>query len=224
MLAEGDVREILFKDTLEENTTATPIMEEPEWGFNRESDGISELAYCFHPIDLRKLPYIPGRNLDSFKGIQKDIPTLLISECCLCYLAVETARDVVKFFADQIPSLGVVLYEPIGGHDAFGQMMVSNLAARNLSMPTVQEYKDLADQKQRLNDLGFGVGGEGGSEGVDIETVWNRWVGVEEKARVDAQEGLDEVEEWQVLARHYAVVWGWKGEGWAGWEELRRRG
>ena len=35
-----------------------------------------------------------------------------------------------------------------------------------------------------------------------------------EKERVGRCEMLDELEEWVLLARHYAVVWGWRnGEG-----------
>lgn len=162
-------------------------------------------------MDLRQLP---EKSLESFRGVRKDVPTLLISECCLCYLETVTASAVVDLFAKYIPSIGIVLYEPIGGNDAFGQTMVTNLAARNISMPTVREYKDLEDQRRRMGKLGF----MGGAEAESIDTIWNDWIPPEEKLRVDRLEGLDEVEEWQVIARHYAVVWGWKGEDWDGWK------
>ena len=131
---------------------------------------------------------------------------------------------MLKWFSDQIPSLGIVLYEPIGVSDAFGQMMVANLAARDIVMPTVQRYKTVADQVERLKELGFGAdgGGEGGANAVNIEDVWDRWISPGERERVDGLEGLDEVEEWQMLARHYAVVWGWRGSGgWEAWRDLQ---
>jgi [phosphatase 2A protein]-leucine-carboxy methyltransferase len=140
------------------------------------------------------------------------VPTLIISECCLCYLEVNTATDVIKWFADKIPELGIVLYEPIGPDDAFGQMMTENLAARGITMPTVQRYRSLAEQRERLAALGFREGDSGGgNDAKSIEYIWDNWVTNEERERVDGLEGLDEVEEWQMLARHYAVVWGWKG-------------
>lgn len=197
---------------------------EPGWELLRsmEDDGGSglEAGYICHPLDLSQLPGV--KELRTFRGLQSDLPTLIISECCLCYLEVETAQDVLKWFADRISSLGIVLYEPIGVDDAFGQMMVGNLAARGIVMPTVQRYKNLQDQMGRLEDLGFGED-EGGVSGITIENVWDKWIREVERERVDSLEGLDEVEEWQMLARHYAVAWGWRGKyGWEGWRGLQQ--
>ncbi|TVY62766.1 Leucine carboxyl methyltransferase [Lachnellula suecica] len=193
-----------------------PEHESPEWGIKETRGGQLETIYCFHPNDLRK----PMKPFESFHGIQSNIPTLLISECCLCYMEVDNARDILKWFADRIPSLGVILYEPIGVDDSFGQMMVANLAARNITMPTVKLYKTLQDQKDRLSELGF-IGPDGGQEAETVERIWVQWVSPAEKERVDALEGLDEVEEWQMLARHYAITWGWKGaSGWESWKAL----
>jgi len=85
-------------------------------------------------------------------------------------------------------------------------------------MPTVREYITLDDQRRRLKEGGLFEE----TEAVSIEDVWENWVGGEEKRRVDGLEGLDEVEEWRLLARHYAVVWGWKGSGFGGWNGGRR--
>lgn len=197
--------------------------QEPEWGFERTTDGTSETVYCCHPLDLRQLPY--GNLPREFQGLRRDVPTLIISECCLCYLDVDTSRDVVKWFIERMPSLGIVLYEPIGINDPFGEMMVANLAARDIRMPSLSSFRTLQDQKSRLSDLGFeGLLAEAGQEAETIEDIWASWVSSAEKQRVDDLEGLDEVEEWQMLARHYAVVWGWKGvAGWAGWAGLRNK-
>lgn len=174
-------------------------------------------------MDLRQLPNL--KDIQDIRGLQTDIPTLIISECCLCYLETDTARDVVKWFTNRIPSAGIVLYEPIGVDDAFGQVMVSNLASRGISMPTLEHYKTLSDQKARLLELGLaGEGAAAGQQAETIENIWQNWVPSAEKERVDRLEGLDEVEEWQMLARHYAVVWGWRGKiGWEGWSGLRGR-
>jgi [phosphatase 2A protein]-leucine-carboxy methyltransferase len=177
-----------------------------QWGILRTEMGGK--FYRCHPLDLRQLPSLPS--LDSLPGVESHAPTLIISECCLCYLEVDIARDVVKWFKDRIPSLGIVLYEPIGVDDAFGQMMVENLATRGIVMPTVQRYKTLRDQVDRLVELGFKAEeGGGGSDAETIKNIWETWVSEDERERVDDLEGLDEVEEWLLLARHYAVVWGW---------------
>ncbi|KAI9645576.1 carboxy methyl transferase for protein phosphatase 2A [Ciborinia camelliae] len=199
-----------------ESTTAGESQGTMEWGLSRTLDDHPEAGYVCHPLDLRKLSAIAG--LDSFHGIKNDLPTIIISECCLCYLEVDTAQNVIKWFADKIPSIGIILYEPIGVHDAFGQMMVENLASRGIVMPTVQKYKTLKDQKDRLAGLGFGTLG-GGINAVSIEDVWEHWASGSERERVDRLEGLDEVEEWLLLARHYSVVWGWTTD--SGFEGLK---
>jgi [phosphatase 2A protein]-leucine-carboxy methyltransferase len=195
--------------------TTPPDAADPEWGFLSLTDG--EPQYICHPLDLRQLAATPSPA--SFRALRTDVPTLLLSECCLCYLDVGAATDVVRWFADRVPELGIVLYEPVGPDDAFGQMMTENLAARGITMPTVQRYKTLADQRERLAELGFRAeGGGGGNAAENVERVWETWVGEEERERVDSLEGLDEVEEWQMLVRHYAVVWGWKGRiPWESW-------
>jgi [phosphatase 2A protein]-leucine-carboxy methyltransferase len=127
----------------------------------------------------------------------------------------------MKWFVDRIPSLGIILYEPIGVDDSFGQVMVANLAARGITMPSLRSYKTLLDQKSRLGEHGFTYE-SGGQEAETVEKIWEQWIPAPEKERVDSLEGLDEVEEWQMLARHYAVVWGWRGNsGWEGWRDLR---
>ncbi|RFU30576.1 hypothetical protein B7463_g5789, partial [Scytalidium lignicola] len=192
--------------------------EAAEWGYLNNIDGKDQCGYICHPLDLRNLTSLPS--LQSLRSLRDDIPTLIISECCLCYFEVDIARDIIKWFQDKIPSLGIVLYEPIGSNDSFGQMMVSNLAARNIVMPTVQRYKTLDDQKERLVELGFG-NPDGDQKAVSIEHIWNKWIPNEEKRRVDRLEGLDEVEEWILLAQHYGVVWGWSGGSeWDCWSEL----
>ncbi|KAE9364008.1 leucine carboxyl methyltransferase [Stipitochalara longipes BDJ] len=196
----------------------SPLSQAAEWGITQTKDGVSETIYCCHPLDLRQLPQI--QTLQEIHGLKHDIPTLIISECCLCYLDVDNSRDVVKWFAGRIASLGIILYEPIGADDSFGQMMVANLAARGITMPSLRSYKTLLDQKFRLEELGFNED-SGGQEAETVEKIWEHWIPSTEKERVDSLEGLDEVEEWQMLARHYAVVWGWKGNsGWESWSSL----
>lgn len=191
--------------------------------------------YC-HGLDLRSLrvtktvpeqPQIPGPELEPpepadappppvvLPGLRTDIPTLLLSECCLCYLSPLDASDVLAYFTSRIPNLATVIYEPINPSDAFGQMMVSNLAARRIRMPTLSVFREAADQVARLRHAGFET-----VESMTILDIWKSWVEPEEKRRLDMLEGLDEVEEWELLAGHYIVVWGFKGDGFSRWRSL----
>lgn len=181
--------------------------------------------YWCHGRDLRDLAR-PGAKPPA--RLRTDLPTLLVSECCLCYLEVEQARAVVAHFAERIPGgagggdgdgrgLGVVLYEPMRPHDPFGRQMVANLAARRIRMPTLDAYGDPDLQRARLRDAGFES-----ARALSVEDVWRAWVPDHEKDRVDALEGLDEVEEWSLLAAHYVVAWAWRGRGFEGWEDGER--
>lgn len=66
-----------------------------------------------------------------------------------------------------------------------------------------------------------------GAKAADTEWIWRKWVSEEEKDRVAGLEMLDELEELELLLRHYCVVWGWRdggGEGlftkaWSGAEQ-----
>lgn len=169
----------------------------------------NDCQYWCHGVDLRELTAEADKSLD---GVRSDVPTLVISECCLCYLEVGEATGVVKHFTDKIQDLSLVLYEPILPHDAFGQQMVSNLATRRLRMPTVQTYTDMPQQQRRLKDAGFEQ-----ARSMTIGEVWKQWTPPDEKIRVDGLEGLDEVEEWDLLASHYMLAWGWRGSGFGGW-------
>ncbi|KAH6856445.1 S-adenosyl-L-methionine-dependent methyltransferase [Chaetomium sp. MPI-CAGE-AT-0009] len=142
-----------------------------------------------HGLDLRTLtPSSPP-----LPNLIPTAPTLLLSECCLCYLPPAHASAVLSHFSTRLAHLGLVLYEPILPHDPFGKTMVSNLAARGISMPTLEAYPSPADQERRLREAGFA---EVRSRSVDA--IWEGWVGGEEKERVDSLEGgLDEVEEWR---------------------------
>lgn len=148
-------------------------------------------------------------------GLRNDMPTLLLSECCLCYLGAAEASSVISFFSSRIASLATIIYEPTHPDDAFGRMMVSNLAARRIRMPTLDTYPTPEAQRARMRDAGFET-----VRHMTIERIWETWVPPEEKQRVDFLEGLDEVEEWKLLAAHYIVVWASKGNGFGSWESV----
>ncbi|AEO55135.1 hypothetical protein MYCTH_2298631 [Thermothelomyces thermophilus ATCC 42464] len=163
-----------------------------------------------HGLDLRTLTPSSPR----LPNLLTTAPTLLLSECCLCYLPAPQTVSLLGHFTTHLPSgfLGLVLYEPILPHDAFGRTMVSNLAARGIAMPTLDAYPTAADQERRLREAGFER-----ARSRTVDGVWEDWIGEREKERVDALEGgLDEVEEWRLLAGHYIVAWGWRRAGGTG--------
>lgn len=183
--------------------------------------------YHIHPVDLR-CPFPAEDPLDSkpkpvpLDHVDVTLPTLLISECCLIYLQPAAADAVLDYFTSIFPSgtsLGLIIYEPFKPFDSFGEVMVSNLAARGIVLQTLQKYHSLAIQRARLQKHGLA-----GTAAADVDFLWENWVSAEEKQRVATLEMVDEVEEWRLLAQHYCVAWGWrpKSDGvWKAWSELR---
>lgn len=171
-------------------------------------------SYYCHGLDLRQLAS-DASEAPSLPGLRTDVPTLLLSECCLCYLSPREASGALSYFTTRIPSLATVLYEPIRPHDAFGRVMMSNLAARRIRMPTLEAYPEPADQEARLRAAGFDMVRQ-----MTVGDIWRTWVRPEERERVDGLEGLDEVEEWELLAAHYIVAWGSRGDAFGSWDAL----
>jgi [phosphatase 2A protein]-leucine-carboxy methyltransferase len=160
-------------------------------------------SYHLHAVDLRDLS-------SSLPGLASDLPTLILSECCLCYMPPDQATAAISYFTSRITnSVGFVAYEPIRPFDAFGKTMVSNLASRGIHMQTLKRYSSLDAQRQRLRLAGFDKQGAR-----DVHQIWDSqdWVPEAERERIERLEWLDEVEEWKLLASHYCVAWGWKGE------------
>ncbi|OJD26972.1 hypothetical protein ACJ73_01642 [Blastomyces percursus] len=198
-----------------------------------------------HPINLRTLSTSSSPTL--LQGVDRTLPTLLISECCLIYLSPTDAFNVLSYFTQTVfpPSsmtstalstpeltstpaasassvpLALILYEPIRPDDPFGRTMVANLATRGIHLQTLHRYASLSAQRERLQGHGF-VSGQGAA---DVDFIWERWISEEEKERVARLEMLDEIEEWKLLASHYCVAWGWREENPEGgvfeeWKEM----
>ena len=193
--------------------------------------------YHIHPIDLRSLPgastHRPGGvERAPLPDVDTNLPTLLVSECCLIYLSPSDARAVVAYFTSLFPttvSLGIVIYEPIRPHDAFGRTMVANLTARGIHLQTLNTHATLGAMKMRLETHGFGGDAGGGIGAADVDFIWQSWVNEEEKERVEGLEWMDEVEEWKLLMQHYCVVWGWRGrnasdDDFGEWKDLSDQG
>lgn len=180
-----------------QTTAINPL--DDQWGWWNKSCG-----YVFHPCDLRDFHAKPeAAKYAQFTELRPDLTTVLVSECCLCYMGKEEADAVIKWFSDRIPTLGIILYEPCNPNDAFGQMMSENLASRGLSMPSIKVYDSMEKQTERLRSMGFDMFQEGAS----INWLWENWIDRQEHVRLNKILMVDEEEEWKLLAGHYLVCW-----------------
>jgi [phosphatase 2A protein]-leucine-carboxy methyltransferase len=201
------------------STTPKLLSMLPSHDISPDKSSLLSPTYNLHTLDLRDLA---STSPPSIPNLSSDLPTLLISECCLCYLPPQTTSSILGHFTTIIPSasLAIILYEPIRPYDSFGKTMLTNLASRGIQLQTVCRYYSLAAQRSRLASAGF-TSGQGAA---DVEQIYysQEWVTEAERERVERLEWLDEVEEWKLLASHYCVAWGWRdaeeekvfGEAW----------
>jgi len=92
-----------------------------------------------------------------------------------------------------------------------------------IHLQTLKRYSSLEAQRERMRIAGF-TDGQGA---MDVSQLYQHvgWITEKERERVEKLEWLDEIEEWKLLAGHYCVAWGWRGEvfgqAWHGLDGLR---
>ncbi|ODV94712.1 hypothetical protein PACTADRAFT_43283 [Pachysolen tannophilus NRRL Y-2460] len=173
--------------------------------FLRYDENLFTPNYNLCPIDLRLLG--DKYNINSLQNLNPNIPTLILGECVLCYMEPADANQVIKFFHDNLNKSSILLYEPIGGDDNFGNVMVKNLSSRGISLPNLMHYNTLEKQFERftkelkIENLQI----------ADMNFVLNNWIDGDELNRINHLEFLDEVEEIVLMNKHYCLIlaqWG----------------
>ncbi|KAI9441619.1 leucine carboxyl methyltransferase [Lactarius indigo] len=179
-------------------------------------------VYNLLPVDLRTPPVV---SLEPLLGsgdeplLSPSLPTLLLFECVLAYMAPSASNTLVQWFVDYFGSpggglLGAVVYEMFKLGDAFGRVMLNNLKSRGVSLPGAEAYPDIASLSRRFLDLGFTT-----AQALTLREIRSRYVGPQELQRLSRLEMLDEVEELELVLDHYAISWGirfpenWPREG-----------
>ena len=115
-------------DLPEENAATAPLL-------------IDQKRYKLVACDLNNTTET-ARLLDTCTD--RDIPTVVISECLLCYMHKDEAQLLINTVLERFVHGLWISYDPIGGcqpNDRFGTIMQSNLKeSRNLEMPTLMTY------------------------------------------------------------------------------------
>lgn len=181
----------------------------------KTSNSYHSATYNIHALDLRSLAALSDdASLPDLPNLDPTIPTLILSEMCLVYLQPQAVQGIISTFTTRYlkptTPASLILYEPILPQDAFGRTMISNLQTRNIHLPTLTSYPELGDQRARLSGYGF----KDGAKAADTNFIWKHWISEDEKERVAGLEMLDELEELELLLKHYCFAWGWRdGEG-----------
>ncbi|KAG1746350.1 S-adenosyl-L-methionine-dependent methyltransferase [Suillus lakei] len=155
--------------------------------------GHSELDLGGQALHSSRYHLLPC-DLQLFKEyLSPALPTLLLFECVLVYMSPEASSTLIQWFVDffspsthtPLPgTLGCTVYEMFGLEDAFGQVMMNNLRARNHGFTS--------------------------AKALTLRNIRSNYIEPSELGRISSLEMLDEVEELNLVLEHYAITWGMK--------------
>ncbi|KAG5418427.1 PPM1 [Candida metapsilosis] len=159
--------------------------------------------------DLRE--HSPGSSL---KGFNAKLPTLVLSECVLCYLSPEEYSSTIKYWTSLGDNFtGILIYEPMSLRDSFGETMYHNLQGRGLNLQTFDKYPNLESRlkflqqeckltKLRMTSLS-NIGGYSRNQSME-----ESWIDSKDLQRINSLEFVDEIEEIRLLLEHYCLCYG----------------
>ncbi|CAI5756082.1 unnamed protein product [Candida verbasci] len=165
--------------------------------------------YNLHGIDLRTL-----NSSSKISNFNSNLPTLIISECVLCYLSPEDYVKNITFWEHLNNELTCFLiYEPMSLNDRFGETMTRNLLDRGLNLKLFNKYPNLETRKDflrnncQLTNLKLtSLSNIGGYD--DVHKQETSWIDIKEMKRVNSLEFIDEIEEIRLLLKHYCICYG----------------
>ncbi|KAF0698680.1 Aste57867_10721 [Aphanomyces stellatus] len=170
-------------------------------------------GYALLACDLRDLKTVQSKLATA--RINPQLPTLILSECVLCYMNAEDSLPLLSWIGASFADAAVVVYEQIRPHDAFGQTMVENIHMRGCDLKSIFScvatilcfpprhcrYPEADDQRRRFLDVGFAH-----VDCWDMNKVYYEYLDVTERKQKERLELFDEVEEFHMLQGHYCLV------------------
>ncbi|KAK6453864.1 carboxy methyl transferase for protein phosphatase 2A [Scheffersomyces xylosifermentans] len=183
--------------------------------FEKVSPGMHSDRYHLSAYDLRTLSMESDEGRALLATVDANLPTLVLSECVLCYMAPDENELVLKFWKSVIKNLlAFIIYEPMSLNDAFGDTMTRNLQERGINLLTFNHFPNLASRQEFLSGK-CGLSNVKLSDMSDIagynsmsEAPMKPWIPAEELKRISRLEMIDEVEEIRLLLEHYCLCYG----------------
>ncbi|RHY35175.1 hypothetical protein DYB32_000310 [Aphanomyces invadans] len=149
-------------------------------------------GYALLACDLRDVATAQSKLLAA--GIDPSIPTLILSECVLCYMDAADSAPLLQWFGTAFRDASVIVYEQIRPNDAFGQTMVQNIRMRGCDLKSISTY----ERPTVVWLMGWLVVGA-----KDPGRVHDCRRGMFRKERLEM---FDELEEFHLLQAHYCLV------------------
>jgi hypothetical protein len=113
------------------------------------------------------------------------------------------ADALLSCLARALPTSAVVVYDPTRPDDAFGRQMQLNVAARGCPLRGIGGGATPGAHAARLRAAGWAV-----AAAADMHDVYRCFLEGPPRAAAERRELLDELEEWTLIQRHYALALG----------------
>ena len=135
-------------------------------------------------------------------SLSKEVFTVLITECLLCYLHNESIIQIFKLFTSFFNEVALIYYDLISPNDEFGKVMIRNLKQyRNINLPSYEDCPHEESHIKRCFENGFDFR----NICIDMLSYFNSIIPHEEQIYVNKIEMMDELEEWNLLQKHYCI-------------------
>ncbi|TRY91864.1 hypothetical protein DNTS_027206 [Danionella cerebrum] len=121
-----------------------------ETDINQQTDAlfISSAHYKLIGLDVRKEQEVEATL--SAAGLQRDAPTLILSEVVLTYMETHGSDAVIGWAARALPQSMFVMYEQIRPDDPFGRVMQLHFLKLNSTIHALKQYPDTVTQTHRF--------------------------------------------------------------------------
>ncbi|CAH7687950.1 S-adenosyl-L-methionine-dependent methyltransferase [Phakopsora pachyrhizi] len=172
-------------------------------------------SYAMISSDLRQPDRLIGK-LRSNKLIDSNLPTLIIAELVFVYMLPQQTEDCLRKLSDEFGKddggdLMVITYEALNLGDSFSKVMTENLSSRGLTLLGFDNNSTIESQIQRFKSLNFDQIVSQDMKKIRTISDWNiDWRS--ELERIRRLEFLDEVEELELVLKHYCLTWALRSE------------
>ncbi|XP_076824972.1 leucine carboxyl methyltransferase 1-like isoform X2 [Clavelina lepadiformis] len=169
-------------------------------------------SYHLVSADMRNLGELEEKLKQS--GIDYSVPTLFLTECVLIYMSPEKSNAIIQWVAEKFSDAAFINYEQIHMNDTFGQVMISNLKARQCLLAGAEACTSLKAMEDRFINVGW--------HNAQCQDMWSTYNGLPDKRKIEQIEMLDEAELLQQLMEHYCLCVAIKESSDFGLESLLR--
>lgn len=143
-------------------------------------------------IDLRETHDFIPLLLD----FDSTLPTAVLFECVLMYLTPEVGNGVISYARESIPDLTFIAFDAVLQNTSYGSKMLDNLQQRlTTNLPSLTHYRTVDSQIAR-----FGMPHQRAKLLSNLEAEY-----LESIVTFPCMQ-LDEMEEWGLVAQHYALI------------------